>query len=142
MKREGADAVCMAKIYLAVVQAVLLYGADSWVVSDRNMKRLQSFHRRALRYMTGTHIKKDGDGTWEYPDHEELERQCGLFGIEVYLERRRGTLRKYLAENKGDLLREAEVTGTHYGDINKKLWWEQDWMDKETMNELKNFWFK
>ena len=38
MKREGADAVCMAKIYLAVVQAVLLDGADSWVLSDRNMK--------------------------------------------------------------------------------------------------------
>ena len=68
LKRESADAVCMAKIYPAVVQAVLLYEADSWVVSDRNMKRLRSFHRRALRYMTGDHIKKDGDGVWEYPD--------------------------------------------------------------------------
>ena len=141
LKRESADAVCMAKIYPAVVQAVLLYGADSWVVSDRNMKRLWSFHRRALRYMMGDHMKKDGDGVCEYPDHEELEKQCGLFGIEVYLERR-GTLWKYLVENKGDLLREVEVTGIHYGDINKKLWWEQKWMDKEAMKELKYFWFK
>ena len=55
---------------------------------------------------------------------------------------RRGTLWKYLVENKGDLLREVEVTGIHYGDINKKLWWEQKWMDKEAMKELKYFWFK
>ena len=90
----------MGKIYLAVVQAVLLYGADSWIVSTRNMQLLRSFHHRAARYMTGQHIKKQGDGTWEYPDHDSLLRKCGLFPMKTYIERRRGTLRKYLEETK------------------------------------------
>ena len=58
LKREGADAVCMARFYLTVVQAVLLYGADSWVVTDKDMLKLKSFHQRAIRHMTGAHIQK------------------------------------------------------------------------------------
>ena len=29
LKREGANAVCMARFYMVIVKAVLLYGADS-----------------------------------------------------------------------------------------------------------------
>ena len=38
LKREGANAVCMGRFYMAIIQAVLLYGADSWAINDRNMK--------------------------------------------------------------------------------------------------------
>ena len=106
LKREGANAVCMSRFYLTVVQAVLLYGAESWTISKRNMMLLQSFHRRATRYMTGQHILKVGD-TWKYPDHNRLLKKCKLFGIETYIERRRGTLRKYLEEYRGELLEDA-----------------------------------
>ena len=44
LKREGANAKTMAKFYLAVVQAVLLYGADSWTISQKNLIKLRSFH--------------------------------------------------------------------------------------------------
>jgi hypothetical protein len=44
--REGAKPETMAKFYLAVVQAVLLYGADTWIVSKRAINRLRSFHHR------------------------------------------------------------------------------------------------
>lgn len=33
LKTEGANANCMAKFYITIVQAVLLYGADSWVIT-------------------------------------------------------------------------------------------------------------
>ena len=79
LKREGANAKMMARFYMTVVQAVLLYGVDSWTVTKANMKRLEAFHHRAVRYMTGKHIRKRVDGSWEYPNHEELERKCGLF---------------------------------------------------------------
>ena len=65
-------------------------------------------------------------------------RKCGLFGIEVYLERRRGTLRKYLEENRRDLLNAAEVAGIKYGSNSGKLWWEQKWIDKDDLKEMKN----
>ena len=83
----------MAKFYMAIVQAVLLYGADLWVITEKNWKKLRSFHNHALRHMTGKHIIKKDENTWEYPCHSDLQWECGLFSIETYIERRRGTLR-------------------------------------------------
>ena len=45
LKREGANAICMGKFYIAIVQALLLYGADSWAVSGRSLRKLESFHK-------------------------------------------------------------------------------------------------
>ena len=58
LKQEGANAKTMAKFYMAVVQAVLLYGADSWTITERNWKKLEAFQNKAVRYMTGKHIRK------------------------------------------------------------------------------------
>ena len=69
LKREGADPASMSRFYLTVIQAVLLYGADSWCVSERNMGILKGFHQRAIRYMTGEHIQKQSDDSWTTPDH-------------------------------------------------------------------------
>ena len=81
----------MARFYITVVQAVLLYGAESWTITQKNMIKLRSFHNRAIRYMTGQHIRKNEE-EWSYPVHEELLAKCRLFPIETYIERRRGTL--------------------------------------------------
>ena len=131
LKREGANAKTMGKFYVTVVQAVLLYGADSWVVSKGNMRKLQSFHRRAVRYMTNQHITKRGEGDWVYPDHGELERQCGLHPIATYIEQRRGTLRKYLEDFRPDLLAAALATRAPARHPNKLLWWNQPYITKE-----------
>ena len=69
--KEGASAKCMARFYLTIVQAVLLYGAESWVINRRDMNKLESFHNRVARYLTNKHIKKIDEDHWEYPDHEE-----------------------------------------------------------------------
>ena len=58
--------------------------------------------------MTGMHIKKDGEGAWHYPNHEFLERKCGLFSIQTHIKRRRGTLRKCIEENRKGILEETE----------------------------------
>ena len=126
LKREGANARIMAKFYMAVVQAVLLYGAESWVITKRNWKRLESFHNRALRYMTGQHIRKVGDEEWTYPSHEELEEKCGLYSIKEYIERRRRMLRRYLEEHRKDFLHEAMETRVPQKNVNKILWWNQE----------------
>ena len=142
LKREGANAQTMAKFYMTVIQAVLLYGADSWTITKRNWKRLEAFHHRAVRYMTGQHIKKKGDGSWEYPNHLELEKKCGLFSIETYIKRRRGTLRKYLEEHKKDLLVEACFCTPPSTNPNKILWWHQDFYSKEEMRDLQSLFIR
>ena len=132
----------MAKFYMAVVQAVLLYGADSWVITTQNWQKLRAFHNRALRHMTGRHITKNQDGTWKYPCHVDLQWQCGLFNIETYVERRRGTLRKYLEEFRPALLKEAMQTKTASRNANKILWWKQKYITKDEMTKKTNFWKK
>ena len=140
LKREGANAACMGKFYLTIVQAVLLYGADSWVVKRDDLRKLQSFHSRAIRYMTGTHIQKRTSGEWEYPDHDKLLKKCRLFPIEEYIKRRRGTLMKFLEDYRGNLLAEAKICGRHCRDVNKIIWWQQDYRTKTEMAKLKYFW--
>ena len=56
LKQDGADAYVMLRFYLAMVQAVLLYGADSWTISARNMEVLESFDDHVIRHITGCHI--------------------------------------------------------------------------------------
>ena len=85
MKPEGINTKTIAKFYLAIVQAVLLYGSDSWTVTNQNLIKLRSFHNRAVRYMTGEHIREIREDEWEYPNHETLLRKCGLFAIDTYV---------------------------------------------------------
>ena len=140
LKREGANATIMSKFYMTIIQAVLLYGSDSWIIKDRDLNKLRSFHNRAIRYMTGSHIRKTGDG-WEYPKHEELLKKCRLFPIDVYLERRRGTLREYLMKYRNNLLQKAIETKKNCRNVHKILWWDQPWISKRDMQHLTNLWY-
>ena len=75
--------------------------------NSKNMIKLRSFHNRAIRYMTGQHIRKNEE-EWSYPVHEELLAKCRLFPIETYIERRRGTLLEYLKKCCAGLLEEGK----------------------------------
>ena len=141
MKDEGTNAKTMAKFYITIVQAVLLYGADTWVTSKRNMTRLNSFHKPVVQYLTGKHIRKHDEENWEYPNHDVLLKECGLLPLEVYIERRQGTLRTYLQEYRADLLTEADKITKHCKDVNKILWWNQPWKIKSDVTNLSKFWF-
>ena len=69
------------------------------------------------------------EGNWDYPNHQELLRECGLFPIEIYyIERRRGTIRRYLEECRSDLLTQAYACKRHYRDAHKLFWWEQEYI--------------
>ena len=131
----------MARFYLTVVQAVLLYGADSWCISKIDLGRLHSFHMRAVRYLTGKHIRKKNEFEWEYPAHKDLLKQCGLLEIETYIQQRRGTLYKYLEDNKLNLLEQAKKTKRHCKDVNKIMWWNQKWIKKSEMKRISEAWF-
>ena len=65
LKHEGANAKTMAKFYMATIQAILLYGAESWALTRGHLRKLNIFHLRSVRYMTGKHIRKKNDDLWE-----------------------------------------------------------------------------
>jgi hypothetical protein len=56
LSKERADIKSMTSIYKAILQAVLLYGAESWVITTGMQQKLESFHHRCSRYITGQHI--------------------------------------------------------------------------------------
>ena len=50
LSREGADARTLGYIYLAVVQSVMIYGSETWVMTPRIGRVLgRSHHRGAIR---------------------------------------------------------------------------------------------
>ena len=121
----------MAVFYRTIIQAVLLYGAETWAVSKTNLRKLRSFHHRAIRYMTRRHIWKLEEGKWEYPDHEELRKKCRLARIETEIEKRKENLRTFLTEERPELWEEAKRTKPPARDVRKVLWWEQKLVSSE-----------
>ena len=95
LSKEGACPKAMATVYKSVVQAVLLYGSESWVLTLTMEKKLQSFHRRCARYITGQHIRQERDGEWTCPSSETVLKQAGLWTIQQYIQRRRNTVELY-----------------------------------------------
>ena len=85
----------MASFYKAIVQSVLLYGSESWVMTLSMEKQLQSFHRRCALYITGQHIRQNDDGTWTHPSSENVLEMAGLWTIQEYIKIRRNTVMKY-----------------------------------------------
>ena len=52
LARKGARTRIMTRAYVAVVQAVLLFGSETWVIKDRDWKKLESFHNSCARRIT------------------------------------------------------------------------------------------
>ena len=100
------------------------------------MDALKRFHKRAIRHITGCHIRQKAQGKWTYQDHAALLNQCGLWPINVYIERRQGTLCKYLEENKMELLADMEDLLAPAWDPHQVLWWRQPWITQERMQEM------
>jgi len=80
--------------------------------------------------MSGKHIKKVDEDKWEYPDHEKLLEICKLHPIEKYIERRRGTLRRYFETYRKNLLDSVQKVTPPSKQSNKILWWNQPWINK------------
>jgi hypothetical protein len=72
-------------VYEGMVLAILLYGAESWIVSKRSERLLQSLHRRLVRTMCGTsmyHTRKHSIRS------TDLEARLQLRSMRDYLDAR------------------------------------------------------
>jgi hypothetical protein len=56
LQRENAPPRTSAKFYQAIVQSVLLYGSETWVLSKAVMARLEGFHICAAYLMAKEHV--------------------------------------------------------------------------------------
>ena len=89
---EREDKRTVGRFYVAVVQEVLLFGSEKWVVTPPLEKSLAGFHHQAVRRMEGTGPKRQWDGIWVYPHIGEALATVGLYYIGVYITRRQNTV--------------------------------------------------
>ncbi len=129
---DGASPRVMGYFYKAIIQTVLLYGSESWTLTVRMIGRLRSFHHRVARYITGRHIKELEDGTYFCPSMKEVLKAAGMETIEVYMDRRRNTVRKHAATSAvyGRCIQSTAMSTN----VNKVVWWEI----KDSQNDVDN----
>jgi hypothetical protein len=89
LSATGASPKIMAKFYLAVIEAILLYGSETWVITRRSLCRLDTFHHRCARYLAHMHIRRNSEGVWMYPPSAEVLEKCGLSPIMTYIIKRK-----------------------------------------------------
>ena len=96
LRSQGVKPRAMGYFYKAVVQAILLYGSETWVVTENLLKQLQSFHARISRYIKGKHIRQNEDGSWFHPPTAEVLEEAGLHTIDEYIRRGRDAVQYFV----------------------------------------------
>ncbi len=119
LRSQGVRPKTMGYFYKAVVQAVLLYGSETWVVSDFYLRQLRSYHSRIARYLTKRHIRQDENGTWHHPPTAGVLEEAGLRTVDEYIQKRRDTVRmKYVFGRP--ILNACRLSAAIN---NKAVWW-------------------
>ena len=95
--KEGADRRTAGRFYVEVVQAVILFDSETWVMTPRMEKSLEGFHHWAVWWMAGMGPKSQWYGTWVYPLIGAALSMVGLYKIEVYIDRRQNTVAQYIS---------------------------------------------
>ena len=112
--------------YKAVVQSVLLYGCETWVVTPDILRHLRGFHHRVARRLSGMTARRDSTGRWVYPPISEALSAAGLYSIEHYIGVRQATLVQTIALRPITAL--CQVAERRPGSSRRTYWWEQERM--------------
>jgi hypothetical protein len=78
------------------MQAVLLYGSETWSLSLSSVKRLEGFHICATWQMTGKRPEWNGDESWTYPCSADVLKAAGLKPIAHYMDVRQQTIANFI----------------------------------------------
>ena len=124
LRGENASPCTAAKFYVAIVQAVLLYGSESWTLSPALLARLEGFYIHSCSWMCEKNVPVRGSGgSWDYPRLGRVLRECGLWPIEVYIRRHHATIAEHIVCHP--IFAECEE-GEQYGSPRHSFWWEQE----------------
>ena len=107
--QEGSDRKVLGNFFKAVVQAVLLFGAETWVPNPSMEQALSSFQHRVSRRLTGRQMRSLGDGSWDYPLLAAVMEEAGFEEIGAYVTRRKNAFTKYIMTGKIQYLYERYV---------------------------------
>ena len=76
---------------------MLLFGEETWILTPRMERALDSFQLRVARGITRKQPRRRGGGIWEYPLLVEAMGDAGFEGIRKLVTRRQNTVTQYIA---------------------------------------------
>ena len=129
-RRKGATPEISGSFFKAVVQQVLLFGAETWVVTPKMEQALSGFLHWAARPLTGRQARRANNGYWYYPSLEGAMREAGLTEIRNSIANRQNTVAQYIATRP--LLDLCEGARAREGAKVPMRWWDQADIDWET----------
>ena len=97
ISREGAAPRLSGFFFKAVIQAVLLFGAETWVVTPCIVKALEGFHTQVARRLTGKFPQRTTDRKWRYASASAAREAADFLTMEEYVRRRQNTVAQYIA---------------------------------------------
>ena len=116
-------------VFKAVVQQVLLFGTETWVVMPRMEQALSSFMHGAARRITGRQPRQGWDSKWLYPSLEGAMKEAGFKDIRTSINNRQNTVAQYIETRL--LLDLYECTNQIGGERVAMRWWDQKGIDWE-----------
>ena len=125
--------------YQAVVAAVLLYGSETWCLTDTMRRPLDGFHVEAARRITGKRprkVKRKGqEDIWVYPHSADVLEAAGLHPLRHYIDKRRATIATTI-QGRPTLL-ECMGAERSEGTPRRLSWWHQvlDYKGEEAAGE-------
>ena len=112
----------VVSVYQAIVCQQLLFGSETWILSNQQHKMLESFHRRCVRFLTGDYITKLPNGEWHYPKTEDVMQKAGLKSIKQYIEQRRQNVEKYMTMERETITELMESANIELN-LERVFWW-------------------
>ena len=95
--QEGASPQVSGMFFKAVVQAVLLFDSETWVVTTRMGRALGIFQHRFTRRITGKQSKRRVYGSWEYPPLETAMEEACFEEMGAYVLKSQNMVAQYIA---------------------------------------------
>ena len=143
LRQEDIQPSIASIFYKVIIQAVLLFGSETWDVSPSMLARFEGFHYRAACQMSGRRARRGrgNGGEWVYPPSREVRKAANLQLVSYYLGKRRARI-AFDMENR-PILRLCKDSQRMPGSRNRPYWWDQDlsapeeevWSDEDEGSE-------
>ena len=83
--QEGEDPQTYRNFYKAVVNANIMPGSETWVMTHRVGRNLGGFHHRLARQIENMQPRRDMMRRWVYPPLDKAMKTVGLKEVETYI---------------------------------------------------------
>jgi hypothetical protein len=97
LRWEGATPRISAMFYKAVVQTVLIFGSESWVLDPSMLGKLEGFNQQIARRLTSrAPVYLRSEGTCQYQPLGNAMEEAGVYSMDEYINRCRNKMVDYV----------------------------------------------